>query len=277
MSDAWSAYEVELIVADYFQMLQLELSGATYGKTEHRKQLHPLLNNRSDGSIEFKHQNISAVLINFGLPYISGYKPRWNYQQLLETKVQEYLTDNYSIEDRFKIFAAQPPERKLLQPDYEKWIVPAPARTVLKEPKTPYFKPIKTNYLELEQKNRSTGEEGEALVVEYEKWKLKTHGKARLVDQVKWISKEEGDGAGYDILSKDLSGETMFIEVKSTKLGKETPFFFSKTENEFSEIKKEAFHLYRVFDLKDKPKMFNRNGRFQDFCSMEAVGFRGIL
>lgn len=277
MNGAWSAYEVELIVADYFQMLSAELAGTPYSKAEHRKMLQPLLTDRSEGSIEFKHQNISAVLINYGLFYISGYKPRWNYQQLLETKVQEYLTSNYSIEDQFRIFANQVPESKSMQLDYGKWIVPPPERNIFHEPKAPYFRPIKTNYLELEQRNRTTGEEGEALVVEYEKWKLKTYGKARLADQVKWISKEEGDGAGYDILSKDLSGNTMYIEVKSTKLGKETPFFFTKTENDFSEIKKEAYHLYRVFDLKDKPKMFNRNGRFQDFCSMEAVSFRGSV
>ena len=62
--DAWSDIEVELIVAEYFSMLSKELSGKNYKKSEHRKKLLPLLNNRSEGSIEFKHQNISAVLIN---------------------------------------------------------------------------------------------------------------------------------------------------------------------------------------------------------------------
>jgi hypothetical protein len=61
MSD-WSDIEVELIVVDYLSMLQMELAGQPFSKTEHRRKLHPLLNNRSDGSIEFKHQNISAVL-----------------------------------------------------------------------------------------------------------------------------------------------------------------------------------------------------------------------
>lgn len=53
----WSREEVEAIVADYLQMLTLELAGQTYSKTEHRHKLQLQLNHRSDGSIEFKHGN----------------------------------------------------------------------------------------------------------------------------------------------------------------------------------------------------------------------------
>ncbi|MEE4184203.1 MAG: hypothetical protein V2J12_00400 [Gammaproteobacteria bacterium] len=47
MSAAWSRLECELIVEDYLAMLAK-------------------LDNRSEGSIEYKHQNISAVLIHAG-------------------------------------------------------------------------------------------------------------------------------------------------------------------------------------------------------------------
>lgn len=47
--------------------------------------------NRTPGSVERKHQNISAVMINFGLPYISGYKPLGNYQALLAERVSLFL------------------------------------------------------------------------------------------------------------------------------------------------------------------------------------------
>ena len=66
----WSNNEVELIINDYFSMLKDEISGKPVNKAMHRKSLIPLLQNRTDGSIEFKHQNISAVLINLGQPYI---------------------------------------------------------------------------------------------------------------------------------------------------------------------------------------------------------------
>src|SRR5689334_21534595 len=93
----WTVDEVEAIVGDYFAMLCKELAGVPYSKSAHRQKLAPELHHRSDGSIEFKHANISAVLVNFSLPYIEGYKPRGNYQQLLEQKVLEYLASEDEI------------------------------------------------------------------------------------------------------------------------------------------------------------------------------------
>src|SRR5262249_21423990 len=83
----WSEQEVRLLVADYFAMFQKELLGKRYSKAGHRKALAPKLAGRSKGSIEFKHQNVSAVLVGLGLPYIEGYKPRGNFQALLAAEV----------------------------------------------------------------------------------------------------------------------------------------------------------------------------------------------
>ena len=220
----WSNIEAELVVADYFDMLSKELTGKAYKKSSHRQKLLPLLNNRSEGSIEFKHQNISAVLINFGQPYIKGYLPRFNYQKILEEKVINYLTSNRSIEEQFKKFAESDIIQPISQNDFNKLIVNPPSNhNIVKEPIVVYTKnPIKINYLEKEQHNRNLGLLGEKLVFEYEKWNLNTSGKESLADQVKWVSKEEGDGAGFDILSKNHNGTDKYIEVKTTKLGKET-------------------------------------------------------
>lgn len=81
MPASWTGEEVAAIVADYFTMLAAELLGQEYSKAEHRRNLARLLNSRTNAAIELKHQNISAVLIELGLPYIEGYKPLHNYQQ----------------------------------------------------------------------------------------------------------------------------------------------------------------------------------------------------
>ena len=78
---AWTRHENELIVADYLEMLLKELAGQKYNKAERARNLMPLLNNRSKGSIEFKRANISAVLIELGFPSLHGYKPRANFQR----------------------------------------------------------------------------------------------------------------------------------------------------------------------------------------------------
>src|SRR3954453_3206608 len=87
----WSRDEVEATVADYFDMLAHELAGERVNKSEHNERLRSALPGRSKGSVEFKHANISAVLTVHGYPYIDGYKPRSNFQSLLEQVVLEYL------------------------------------------------------------------------------------------------------------------------------------------------------------------------------------------
>ena len=85
--DDWSRDEVEATVADYFDMLARELAGLPVNKTERNERLRRVLRVRSRGSVEFKHANISAVLTLHGYPYINGYKPRGNFQSLLEQVV----------------------------------------------------------------------------------------------------------------------------------------------------------------------------------------------
>lgn len=68
-------------------MLRLEATDQPYNKSEHNEVLRQQLKARSEGSIEMKHQNISAVLDQLGLPYIRGYKPRTNLQDLLREVV----------------------------------------------------------------------------------------------------------------------------------------------------------------------------------------------
>jgi hypothetical protein len=83
----WTKSEVEAIVQEYFSMLEKELRAQPYVKAEHRRALLPFLDNRSEGAVEMKHCNISAVLDGAGLPYIHGYKPRKNVQELLRATV----------------------------------------------------------------------------------------------------------------------------------------------------------------------------------------------
>ena len=87
----WSRDEVETVVEDDFEMLEQELKVARVNKADHNRRLQALLPGRSHGSVEFKHQNISAVLLELGYPSVSGYKPRGNYQELLRTAVTERM------------------------------------------------------------------------------------------------------------------------------------------------------------------------------------------
>jgi hypothetical protein len=278
LNDYWSEIEVDFIVKDYFNMLVDELSGRSINKADHRKKLQQALKNRSEGSIEFKHQNISAVLASIGRPFIKGYLPRYNYQKILEDKVIQYLIDNTRIEDLFNHFAEKILKVKPDLLDFNKLLVEAPLLTTVTEPKEIYKRKIcKVNYLEKEQNNKRLGLLGEEIVIKFERWNLIKIGKVNLADSIEWISKDQGDGSGFDILSRYPNGKDKYIEVKSTKLSKETPFFFSSNELEFSIQHSDDFHLYRVYNLEGQVKIFIKKGNLNSICHSTPMSFKGYF
>src|ERR1700683_4205271 len=87
----WQEDELDAIVADYFAMLAADISGRPYIKSRHSAALMAQIG-RTHRSVEFKHQNISAVLDELGMPWIPGYKPRRNYQNALFAAIDRYLS-----------------------------------------------------------------------------------------------------------------------------------------------------------------------------------------
>jgi hypothetical protein len=275
MAEDWSDSEVKLIVADYFAMLSDELLAKKYNKTWHRNALHPLLSNRTTTAIEFKHQNISAVLAEMNIPFIKGYLPRNQFQRTkLIPAVRDYLQKFPEIQLLFADFSNDSENTKRLV-TFENWLVEPPVVRKEAPISKPAQNPVKINYLEREQNNTLLGMQGEELAVEYEKQLLRNKGKESLADKIEWVSRERGDGLGFDILSKNANGTDKYIEVKTTKLSKETPFFFTSNELLFSIKNESNFHLYRIFDFKENPKMFQLVGRYDSFCKTEPVVFRG--
>ncbi|MBK9014390.1 MAG: DUF3883 domain-containing protein [Saprospiraceae bacterium] len=102
-------------------------------------------------------------------------------------------------------------------------------------------------------------------------------GKDSLSEQVRWISKEEGDGAGFDIRSKHENGTDKYIEVKTTKLGKETPFFFTRNELAFSQEHPKDYHLFRLFHFDSKAKLFTVPGSLDTSCHSSPVLYKGYF
>ena len=271
----WSREEVEAIVADYLQMLTLELAGQSFNKTEHRRHLQVKLNTRSDGSIEFKHCNISAAMIDLGFPYLRGYKPRANYQALLGVVAEEQVRGQARL-DQVALAAVEQPAVMPTQTDFSRVKSEAPARQHrASEPiVAPLFKAVKRDYLEREARNQSLGLAGEEFVVQFEHWRLVELGQQRLADRVEHVAQTKGDGLGYDVLSFDSGGRERLIEVKTTTFGRETPFFVSRGELALSHGAKDQFHLYRLFEFRKAPRMFDLAGSLDQHCELDPVTFK---
>ena len=275
MANDWSRGEVEATVADYFVMLAAELSGVPYNKAAHRKALLQLLSGRSEQSIEFKHANISAVLIELGFPYISGYKPRSNYQGLLF----EVVADQLAADTKLQNVAAADADRPIVVPEVDEILSvlttppsPQPRKLNTREP-VQRRKTYAVNYLEREAHNRSLGMAGELFVLNFERARLASKGREVLAGKIEHTSHKEGDGAGYDILSFEESGAERLIEVKTTKYGRETPFFVSHNEVVVSESRSTHYHLYRLFAFRADPGLFTLNGPLSATCHLSASSY----
>lgn len=251
----WATDELDLIVGDYFTMLTAELTGEPYVKRRRGLALQAEIG-RSHKSIEFKHMNISAVLAELGLPIIEGYKPKRNYQEAIFGAIDRYLSTHPEVltpqpspvmvagvaEDE-DMYVQAPPSLLAAPSDNE--VTTALHRIVRK------FDPVERDF-----RNRALGRLGEAFIVELERGRLRQEGREDLSRRVRWVSQEDGDGAGYDILSFSARGEERLLEVKTTNGGARTPFFLTRNERAVSEERPDAFRLMRVFDYVRKPCVF---------------------
>jgi hypothetical protein len=209
----WSDQEVDLIVVDYFDMLRLELAGEPYVK-RHRNEALQKLTGRSHGSIEFKHQNISAVLLKLGLPWIRGYKPMHNYQGALLGGIERFLQGRPNfLEARYEAAGAPLTNAQLAEaPSLFIEAPPILERVTVSKP--PQLRRLirKFDPAARDERNRSLGKAGEERIFFSERSRLASAGRYDLARQVRWVSQEDGDGAGYDILSFDAGGRERLLE-----------------------------------------------------------------
>lgn len=275
VGEDWTADEVKATVTAYFDMLRLEASQQPFNKAERNALLRKALNSRSKGSVEMKHQNVSAVLYGMGLPFIEGYKPRGNSQLLLRQEIQTFILANPSLvrdivdaleevktptENSFKAVLMKPPK------------VEAVAKAASTGPRVRL--PRKVDYAARDEGNRKLGRSGEQWVLGYEQQRLHDEGLGELFSRVDWIADRLGDGLGYDILSFDAADKQRFIEVKTTNGAYLSSFIISRNELEFADEVGPAFHLYRVFDFREQPKLYMLQGSLAGQLHLEPMDYR---
>jgi hypothetical protein len=236
-------------------MLADDISGRRYSKAEHRRALLPLLNDRSEGSVEFKHQNISAVLKGLGEDWIPGYKPAFNFQMTLVDAVARWLALNPAWLGRQP--GLQPAAG--LREAAQIWIGPPP--TLSNRPPPQELEQMlhiarKFDVAGRDERNRALGRAGEERVLAHERAALRTAGRDDLARKVRWVSEEDGDGAGYDIASFAPDGLPRLIEVKTTNGWERTPFHITRNELAVAEERCSEWALFRLWNFAREPKAF---------------------
>lgn len=265
----WSPHENDLIVAEYFAHLQLQLRGENPPKTERRRALAAVMGTgRSDKSIERKLQNVSAVLaLATGHPLINGYVPMANVQKDLYRAVEEYLQRCGDPLQQAPVSAGDVTEIQ----DYEQ----LPELVLSRGDRQQSQRLIrKFDPAERDLRNRQIGLEGERRIFEFEKARLCRCNRPDLAERVVWVSRDQGDGAGFDILSFDLAGNERHLEVKATPGHSTTPFYLTRNELAYSNEERERFRLIRLYDLYQQPRAFELKPPLDGRLVLDSLVYR---
>jgi len=271
----WTDEENDAAVADYFAMRADDISGVPYNKARHNRALEEIIG-RPRGSIEFKHQNISAVLKGLGEDWIPGYKPRFNFQMSLVEAVARWLTAHPAW--------LAPTTRKMMssvqaniREDPVLWIGPPPAHRNAPPPKElEQMTAIARKYdvARRDEENRTLGRAGEERVLAHERAILTGAGRADLAQSIRLIADEVGDGAGYDIASFEPDGRDRLIEVKTTNGWDRTPFYISRNELSVANRQRENCCLVRLWNFAREPRAFELRPPLADHVSLTPMTFQ---
>ena len=275
MAGDWSDEQNDTIVADYFAMLANDIAGRPYSKAEHNRVLQAVID-RPRGSIEYKHQNISAVLKGLGEDWIPGYKPAFNFQASLVDAVERWLErhpDWLAPAARM----AMDPSLSALREEALLWIGPPPTHSNAPPPQElEQMTAIARKYdvAERDTRNRALGRAGEERVLTHERASLLAAGRTDLAERIRWVSHVDGDGAGYDILSFDTTGRDRPIEVKTTNGWERTPFHITRNELAVAEERRSDWRLMRLWNFAREPKAFELQPPLDAHVSLMATSYQ---
>ncbi|WMS44650.1 DUF3883 domain-containing protein [Acuticoccus sp. MNP-M23] len=253
-------------------MLADDVAGQSYNKAAHRRALLPHLLSRSEGSVEFKHQNISAVLKGLGEDWIRGYKPAFNFQMSLVEAVARWLARNH---DWLARSTANPSASGF---DEQALAFVGTAPTLSNEPPPQELEQMqriarKFDVAGRDERNRALGRAGEACVLEFERANLRREGRTDLAQKVRWVSDEDGDGLGYDIASFTPGGTPRLVEVKTTNGWARTPFHISRNEVAISREQRSEWCLFRLWNFAREPQAFELYPPLEAHVSLTATSF----
>lgn len=306
----WTDAQNDLIVAEYFAMMEFIPTAERGMKARRKRQLNEKIG-RGIGSIDFKLGNVSAVAQELGLPPLPGFVPAPKFQNSIVEAFDRYLELHPEawgigqgvnplpiagpmeggfehspsalpsaetppgISDLGRAFTGIEP-LPTPSPFLPLIVESAPAPGAPRKPRPAGLERLvrKYNPAARDHRNRALGRLGEEYAFRHEVERLTAAARPDLARKVEWTSQERGDGAGYDIKSFHPSGAERLIEVKATRGARSTPFFLTRTEREVSEERPEEWRLHRLYELAGEPKLFRLKPPLETVVTLQPETWR---
>lgn len=265
---------IRAAIREYFAMLEAELRGRA-GQSDRR---HWQAGTGADQvARERHHQHISSTLLDQGLPYAVARPPLPGAPGQLRRAVGEYLRNHPEIFIWMESAVFRPEPRHDFSRVHllDRLVDRPPSPTAPLPPAGSSDVPLLgADFLAGEQRNRSLARAGEAFVLEFERQRLRAEGLHKYAASIEDAAEEQGDIAGYDIQTWNADGEAMFIRVKTTRFGRETPFYLSANELSVAAAHDHRYWIYRVFDFHQRPRLYRIRGPIDRQCQLAASAYR---
>lgn len=107
------------------------------------------------------------------------------------------------------------------------------------------------------------GKSGEDLVNKF----LKIMQLSGQIISYTWFNESSESGLPYDFSIQELSGNIIYLDVKSTTLGSEQPIIFSNQELNFISTIENQYHVYRVYDIEQEEKHLRICKNYKNYAS----------
>lgn len=261
----WALEQCEKTAIAYFSCLKAKQSSKTFNRTATVRQVAEQIK-QPIGAVDSNFQNIDAILSRAGLPRLNQVTAA-SAEGLLRLVVLDPLAIWWNDLDMPGSVANN--QRAVEEVFIDVCRGGTSVNAVA--PDSVELQAIRINFAGRDEHNRKIGRAGEEWVFKLQVDLLKAAGRSDLANQVRWISRDLGNGLGYHIESRDIDGKPLFIVVKTTKAGSQTPFYLTETELNVSKMHDSRYLLYRVFDLNDDPKIFVVPGPLSESLELTPI------
>lgn len=100
----WTQFEIDASVRQYLMMLDLQEDGQDFNKSKVNQLLRTAeLASRTRGSVEYRMQNISAVMDSLGKKFLIGYKPARNVGSGVEKMIKTAIHSRLRARQKLQI------------------------------------------------------------------------------------------------------------------------------------------------------------------------------
>lgn len=236
--------------------------------------------------ITINHKAISvnnsiAQILNGEMPEI--YHADRKYESDTTSKIHKIIKNVYNRNIQHRQVE---PFQPLLVPKTNSIIVPKQFENNLEVPtntkrKNKVVSIGHVRWEELNAKRKNIGDLGELIAIEFEKQKLINLGLQNEINRIVHVSKENGDGYGYDIESIDSRLKTIYIEVKTTISNQNAPIYISLNEYNVMRSYGDQYFLYRIYSLNEatseaKIEIFEGFNSISNAFNFETSALKGI-